>query len=828
MGLRLRRRSSGTGGTDTEVDGAPRPFGLVAPGQIGSRVRDADRTKRKPLELWDRVKFLVLICLLLGALYLQILATSPIRTASDAFYDTLAEFRWIPLLFGLEVLRQLHFLIAEHWSGYYLFFRRRVFGGFDRLTGRMDPWVRYRVARAVKVVVLIAILALVLGNLYDEAPIEALVSLPARFWEWLPWFARLAFGFMFVAVQFLGIFFLLSRGGVETYYPEDIDTRFSDVWGQDHVVDRVKENLIFLENPEAIEERGGYTPGGILLWGPPGTGKTLIAEAAAGETGKPFVFVEPGAFINMFFGIGIIKVKTLYRKLRKLSLRYDGVVVFFDEADSLGSRGGAAGQGGQFMGAGDADPYDLDHLRWLSPRSAEMVARDRFGWDHHIRPAEDRIIMGAGMGGGGGMGTLQALLTAMSGLKKPRGFLNRTVRKALGMRPKPPPKYRILHMMATNLPDVLDPALLRPGRLDRIYRVGYPSKEGRIRTFGGYLDKVKNNLTDEEVEKIASISPYATGATIKDIVNEALIIAIRDNREVIGWNDLVRAKRLKRLGPPEDVEYIERERHAVAVHEACHAIAAATTRKHLTIDIATIEKGGTYLGMVSSVDPDDRYTQWRSEYEADIIVALASLAGERYFYGDDNSSGVSGDLVSATTVATMMIGYWGMGDTIASHRVQRELQVGGGQPNPPPRPADQQEKLRETLGDQIEKKLAMMLKRAESLLARHRAEVLAMAHALEANKTVSGEDVYAIMGHTRGPLFDGAAYFTPEAQAMLEQYHAEAAMAHKENRPNPLELPDIPGLYDAAIDVDEAEQPSLDEAALVGAVASEADEDSAG
>jgi cell division protease FtsH len=820
MSLLRRRRTAAPDGADAEPS-EPRPFGLVAPGQIGSRVRDADRIKRKPLDLWDRVKFLVLLGVLFGAFFLQNLGDSPIRSANDAFYDTVEQHRWVAVLMVLEVVRQLHFLVAEHWSGYYLFWKRRVFGGFAKVSGGMDPWVRYRVARAIKVVVFFAVVALILGNLYDQAPIEALVGLPARIWGWLPWFARLAFGFMFVAVQFLGIFWLLSRGGVETYYPEDIDTRFSDVWGQDHVVERVKENLIFLENPDAIEERGGYTPGGIMLWGPPGTGKTLIAEAAAGETGKPFVFVEPGAFINMFFGIGIIKVKTLYRKLRKLALRYDGVVVFFDEADSLGSRGGAAMPTGQFMGRSGPDPYDVDHLRWLSPQSAEVVARDRFGWGDPLAGTDDRIIMGAGMGGGGGMGTLQALLTEMSGLKKPRGFFNRTVRKALGMRPKPPPRYRILHMMATNMPDVLDPALMRPGRLDRIYRVGYPSREGRIRTFRGYLDKVSNDLSDDEVEKLATISPYATGATIKDIVNEALIIAIRENREVITWNDLVRAKRLKRLGPPEDVEYIERERHAVAVHEACHAVAAVTTRKHLTIDIATIEKGGTYLGMVSSVDPDDRYTQWRSEYESDIIVALASLAGERYFYSDDNSSGVSGDLVSATTVAAMMIGYWGMGETIASHRVQRELQTGGGgQPNPPPRPADQQQRLRESLGDQIEKKLAMMLKRAETLLARHRGEVLAIAHALESNRTISGDDINAIMLRTRGPLFDGAAYMTPEAQATLEEYHAEATLAHKENRPTLMELPVIPGLHpEDAVEVSEA--PSLDEAALIGAVASE-------
>ena len=99
-----------------------------------------------------------------------------------------------------------------------------------------------------------------------------------------------------------------------------------------------------------------------------------------------------------------------------------------------------------------------------------------------------RFMMGGAMGGGGGMGTLQALLTELSGLKKPRGFVNRFVRRALGMRPKPPPKYRILVMMATNLPEALDQALLRPGRIDRIYRVGYPSKAGRVRTYEGYLE----------------------------------------------------------------------------------------------------------------------------------------------------------------------------------------------------------------------------------------------------------------------------------------------------------------------------------------------------
>ena len=79
--------------------------------------------------------------------------------------------------------------------------------------------------------------------------------------------------------------------------------------------------------------RAATCPSGILLWGPPGTGKTLMAEAVAGETGKPYVFVDPSAFVQTFIGVAPMKIKWLYRKLRKLALRYGGVVVFFDEAD---------------------------------------------------------------------------------------------------------------------------------------------------------------------------------------------------------------------------------------------------------------------------------------------------------------------------------------------------------------------------------------------------------------------------------------------------------------------------------------------------------------
>ncbi|MEW9529840.1 AAA family ATPase [Microbispora sp. NPDC049125] len=781
----------------------------------GSGPEDRDPATRKRLALWDRTKFLLLLAIAFGVLVWNTAATyQGIITLSDAFLLTVRDASWILWLAGIELLRQIHFLVSERWAGYHRFWTSKVFGGWNRWSHRrFNDWNRYRIARAIKWVVWIAVIALVLAKVQSVSPFEALANVPATIWGFLPTVLQLVLIMLVAVGQFVAIFWFLSRGGVDVYYPDDIKTRFSDVWGQDHVVERVKENIVFLERPDEIEARGGYVPSGILLWGPPGTGKTLMAEAVAGSTGKPYVFVDPGAFINMFFGVGVLKVKSLFRKLRKLALRYGGVIVFFDEADALGNRGALAQGGPGGWGRSAPAPFEnagCHGFAYLDPHTRTVLGRQSAA--EPAAPARmprtgmlvNRIMYGGGMGGGGGgMGTLEALLTEISGLKKPRGFINRHVRRLLGMRPKPPPKYRILIMMATNLPEALDEALLRPGRIDRIYKVGYPSKAGRIRTYKGYFDKVSHQLTDDQLDKLATITPYATGATIKDLVNESLITAIRDGREVITWSDVMRAKRLKQLGPPEDVEYIERERHAVAVHEACHAVVAYRTRHHLEIDLATIEKGADYLGMVASIKPEDQFTRWKSEYEADIMVSLASLAGERMFFGEDNSSGVSSDLMSATMLTGLMEAHWGMGIGVASLPALQELGLregkassqrpggggGGGIGFTASPVARSDEMVPDMLPERIEFNLAQLLEKTADLIRENRRTVLSVAHALEQHKTLNGDDVVAVIEGRPGPLIDGTVYNSDEFCEEIEAYHRSAVEAHQGHSAVPVELP---------------------------------------
>jgi ATP-dependent Zn protease len=751
------------------------------------RPKPSERTTRAPATFWDRIRIFLL---LMGSFLVIVWARVAGATIADppqditfreALRDGVRSYWWLLVLASLEVVRQLHYLLEEHSPAYYAWWQRRLTGRDERLE-RMNPYVRYRLGRLGRLLFLlliadIAIYAFASSSNPSVTIWNALVLAPALLVKGLPVLFQFAFLFFVLIIQFVGMFWFLSRGGMDLIPPDEIETRFSDVMGQDAAVNQLKETLVFMEDPEEIEAKGGYIPGGILLWGPPGTGKTLMAKAVAGETGKPFMAVEPSAFIQMFVGIGPLKVKSLYRKLRKLSLKHGGVIVFFDEADSLGNRGQQVATGADRAPTPIAPVTSCNGLAYLSDGARRTVFADAMSPTLPRAPesgTREAIMMGGMMGGGGG--TLQMILSEMDGLEKPRGLGNK-IRKWLGMKALPPPKYRILHVFATNLPAALDQAMLRPGRIDRSYKVSYPQKEGRKATFDYYLAKVKNDVTEEQVDQLATITPYFSGAAIKDIVNEGLVIAIRDGREVVTLADIVRAKQVKQHGLPDEHEYIERERHSVAVHEACHAVVAHKLRKHAVIDMATIERRGDVGGFVSSIPPEDQFVQWRSHREVDIMSALASLAGERLFFEGDHSTGVGGDMRMATAIATEMAAYYAMGGTIAA----RSVNLSGFSGATPMETGTDRALFDTEFGREVEAALQGLYERTWTLLEDNKGEVLALAHALETHKTLTGDDVVAVMEGTVGPEVDGRPYQDVRFRQELFVYHEQVVQAHKES-----------------------------------------------
>ena len=716
--------------------------------------------------------------LIFAGLEIKNYMVNPLITFPQAAHIYVQNYKIAFFLTVAEFIRQLHFYAAENIKTYWGLWVRGSSKFHKRFSG-FKPTTKIQLSKGSRVAFVLLITAMLIsyatGTPMTGIPGFVVVSIKklisgviTQFTDANQLTQLFTIGGIFI-LQFVAMFWFMAKGGYEIHYPEDIQTRFKDVWGQDHVMNRVREVVDHLENPEEIEAHGGDVPGGILLWGPPGTGKTLMAEAIAGETGKPFIFVEPGAFQAMFVGVGNMKVRALYKKIRKLAVQHDGVIVFYDEADSLGNRGGMVSA--QTPLSDDFKAITSCHaLSYIHQDTSKLILND-----------VNKVVTGMPMNGGGGNASgLQALLTEMNGLKKPRGFFNRFVRRALGMKPLQPPKYRVLTIMATNMPDSLDPALLRPGRIDRLFRVGYPSLEGRIMTFQNYLKKVKHELTEDQIIRLATSAQQATGATIKDMVNEALITSLRDGRTVVTWDDMVKAKRYKDYGPSENVEYVNRERHAVAIHEASHAVAAFLLRKRLQIDTATIEKGADFLGLVSSIQTEELYTRWKSDYEADICVAIASLAGERYFFNSDSTSGVSGDLQTATRVAVMMETSWGMGDTYSVSNVMSDAQVGlakGNGPKPVP--------------ERIEKRLEELYQKTYKMLVANRKMVLSLAHALENNKTINGADVEAILRFEKGELVDGSVYAPKAATEKIEKYHQQVLAAHAKGESLRVALPDL-------------------------------------
>jgi cell division protease FtsH len=230
----------------------------------------------------------------------------------------------------------------------------------------------------------------------------------------------------------------------------------------------------------------------------------------------------------------------------------------------------------------------------------------------------------------------------------------------------------------------------------------------------------------------------------------------------------------------------------VAVHEACHAVVANRMRRQAVIDMATIERRGDVGGFVASIPPEDQFVEWRSERETDAMMFLASLAGERLFFEGDHSTGVGGDMRGATAVVTQALAYYAMGDTIAS----RSINLASFRPTQQVETGTDRALFDTEFGKAVDAKLQEIYERAWKVLEENRAHVLAVAHALEIHKTLTGDDVTAVMEGTEGPTVDGRAYGDRGFGQMLENYHTAVVRAHKEHggvsTPIPVPVPPSP------------------------------------
>jgi ATP-dependent Zn protease len=250
---------------------------------------------------------------------------------------------------------------------------------------------------------------------------------------------------------------------------------------------------------------------------------------------------------------------------------------------------------------------------------------------------------------------------------------------------------------ATNVPiDVLDPALIRPGRMGRHIWFRTPTKEDRKDIFELYITKVAHNPeldSPKRRDEMARITHGYSPAMIEQVCSMALTYAHSDGRMVFEWQDLVESMTTVESGTAVGVEYQADDTRAVAIHEAGHALASHLYMDDVLSTRLSIRMRGSSLGHHQAAEKDERFSHWRHREFGQLVRILGAMAAEHVFYGE-NSTGVGGDVQMATSLAALMAGAWAM----APEPVQFQKQLG------PVREAHERERMArqfEELGTRI-------------------------------------------------------------------------------------------------------------------------------
>jgi cell division protease FtsH len=491
--------------------------------------------------------------------------------------------------------------------------------------------------------------------------------------------------FFFVLIlSLIGSSVVSGRSPHIVFRPEQMDVRMSDVKGLAPVTEDVRRSLdLFLNARTFQREMGGRARRGLLFEGPPGTGKTHMAKAMAAEAGVPFLFVSATSFQSMMHGASARKIRSFFKALRKAARAEGGAIAFIEEIDAI-----AKARGGMAATATEAGRFSSSTLGCggLTGLPGSPAIHRSSG----MNSAMNTVINHNGGMVNGSEGLVNELLVQMqsfdtpTGSQQARSWVVDKVNLLLPVhRQLPRPRIApvdVLVIAATNQADALDPALLRPGRFDRRMVFGLPDKAGRRELIDHFLGRKAHEpmLDDDEYrDALAGVTQGYSPVQIEHLMDEALINAVRREAAGMSWGDLEHARMVTEVGLGQPVGYTDHEQSLIATHEAGHAVTAYLLAPQRRLEILTIVKRADSLGLLAHGDRDDVYTRSRKELEALIGIAFGGQVAEELFYGDV-STGPSGDLAYATTVAAQMIGAAGMDGTLISFAAAPAGMFGGG------------------------------------------------------------------------------------------------------------------------------------------------------
>jgi cell division protease FtsH len=342
------------------------------------------------------------------------------------------------------------------------------------------------------------------------------------------------------------------------------------------------------------------------------------------------------------------------------------------------------------------------------------------------------------------------------------------------------PSTGIVVLAATNRPEILDPALLRPGRFDREVTIPLPNVTERAAILAVH-SRGKKLAPDVNLDAIARGTPGFSGADLANLTNEAAIFAVRDGRDVITAADFDAARDRIILGRREGSNVLlPEEKHAVAVHESGHALVAALSPQADPVAKVTILPAGQALGVTEQLPLVERHMYGEDYLHDSLAVRLGGRAAELVVLGQ-GSTGAANDLAGATDLATKMVREFGLSKTLGpvGYPEGGSVFLGSGGPGMSSRP------FAEATQAEIDREVAMLLreaeKRAVELLTEHRSVLDALTNLLLEDETVDGSQVYRLAGlpdrSALPPSVATPATVAPRAAATADTSHQDSPVS---------------------------------------------------